>query len=471
MFSKPTEPPSIASQLVFRFTMAAALLLCCGLVFLYLIVVRHAFEEDNVFLADKISALRADLRKIGGAEALREELKVGHSGKSATYLVRVLDSTGLVVAETPGMNEVLPARLFPQARTDQAIGDPKDHRAGGKLFSLIATSETASGRPFLIQVGQDRSPDEQFSLEFGAMLAVVLVFGIFLAAMIATTVAKRGLRPLAEMTRSFKRVRPAHLDERVPPTGWPRELQPLAAAFDDMLGRLENSFTRLSQFSADIAHEIRTPVANIRGEAEVALTRPRTPEEYREVIESNVGECEKLSGIIDNLLFLARAEAADGHIQCESFDARAEIEKIASFYETIAEEQQVVLRCSGEGKVFADPMLFGRALSNLVENALRYTPAGGTISISIFADARYSEIVVKDTGCGIAPEHISRIFDRFYRVEAARSSEGAGLGLALVKSITDLHGGYAKIESELERGTVATLSFPREPKMRPSSAA
>ena len=462
MSSKPSEPPSIASQLVFRFTLAAALLLCCGLVVLYLIVVRHAFEEDNVFLADKIFALRADLRKIGGGEALHEELKLARTGQSVTYWIRVLDSTGRVVAETPGMNDVLPSHIFPPMRSDGAIGNPKDYRTRGRLFSLVATSEAASGRSYLVQVGQDRSADEQFTLEFGALLGIVLLIGIFLAAMIAARVTKRGLRPLAEMTRSLKRVDPTHLDERVPPTGWPRELQPLAAAFDDMLDRLKDSFTRLSQFSADIAHEIRTPVANIRGEAEVALTRPRTSAEYREVIESNVTECERLSSIIDNLLFLARAEAADGHIQRELFDGRAEIEKIASFYETIAEEQQIAIRCSGEGKVFADPMLFGRALSNLVENALRHTPAGGTILISILANATHSEIAVKDTGCGIAPEHIARVFDRFYRVEAARSSEGAGLGLALVKSITDLHGGSATVESEVERGTTVTLIFPHQ---------
>ena len=462
MFSKPTEPPSIASQLVFRFTLAAALLLCCGLVVLYLIVVRHAFEEDNVFLADKISALRADLRKTGGAEALPEELKLAHSDKSATYWIRVLDSTGRVLAETPGMNEVLPSHIFPPMRSDGAIGTPKDFRTRGRLFSLVATSEAASGRSYLIQVGQDRSADEQFTLEFGALLGVVLLVSIFLAAMIAATVTKRGLRPLAEMTRSFKRVGPTHLDERVPPTGWPRELQPLAAAFDDMLDRLENSFTRLSQFSADIAHEIRTPVANIRGEAEVALTRPRTPDEYREVIESNVGECEKLSGIIDNLLFLARAEAADGHIQRELFDGRAEIEKIASFYETIAEEQQIAILCQGAGIVCADPLLFVRAVSNLVENALRFTPGGGRIQISIESHPDAANVSVSDTGCGISSKHIPRVFDRFYRVDSSRSSQGAGLGLALVKSIGELHGGSTTLTSEVDRGTTVTLIFPHQ---------
>ena len=463
MFSKPAEPRSIASQLVFRFTLSGALLLCFGLIVLYLIVVRHAFEEDNVFLADRISALRADLKNISGPKALQEQLRAPNIGKSMTYWIRVFDSDGQPIAETPGMNEMLPGSAFPEARTDTAIATPKDYWVHGKLFSLAATREKTNGHSYLIQVGQDRTVDQEFTREFGALLVIVLIFGIVLSAMIAATVTKRGLRPLAEMTLSLKRVGPTHLHERVPPTGWPRELQPLAAAFDAMLDRLEDSFTRLSQFSADIAHELRTPIANIRGEAEVALTRPRSPNEYREVMESNVGECERLSGIIDNLLFLARADAAEGYIERALLDGPAEIAKIASFYEAIADEQRVTVTYRGEGSVYADPLLFGRAVSNLVENALRHTPPGGTIVISIEEHANDSIVRIKDTGCGIAPEHVARVFDRLYRVDQARSSRGAGLGLALVKSITELHGGSAEIESEVAKGTMVSLSFPCKP--------
>jgi two-component system heavy metal sensor histidine kinase CusS len=279
---------------------------------------------------------------------------------------------------------------------------------------------------------------------------------------IALTVTRKGLRPITEMTDSLKRIGPKRLHERIPPEGWPRELRPLAVAFDEMLDRLEDSFTRLSQFSADLAHELRTPIANIRGEGEVALTRSRTPEEYREVIESSVGECERLSAIVDSLLFLARAEAAEGHIDRTLFNGRDAVEKIAAFYEPIAEEHHTAITCAGEGDIHADPMLFGRAVSNLVENALRFTPAGETIQISISAGAEHSQVSVKDTGCGIAAEHLPRVFDRFYRADSSRSVQGSGLGLALVKSIMDLHGGSVAVESEVDRGTVVILTFPNQ---------
>jgi len=463
MFLKRTEPVPIASQLVFFFTLAAAFLLSCGLGVFYWLVVQHAFEEDNAVLADKISVLSADL-KAGGPKATGEELKSVRTGEHPVYSVRVVDSAGRTVTETLGMNRLLPPSIFPSPRiSTSSTRNPKNYRVGGRLFSLLTTIEEANGQPYTIQVAQDRSTDDRFTKEFGALVAVVLAFGILASTLIAITVTKRGLRPLGEMTRSLGRIGPTHLNERVAPAGWPRELQPLAVAFDAMLKRLDDSFTRLSQFSADLAHELRTPITNILGEAQVALTRDRTPAEYRETIESTIGECERLSGIVDNLLFVARVDAAREPIAPTRFDARAAVEKIASFYQMIANDHHVTIRCSGEGQIYADSALFERAVGNLVDNALHFTPEQGSIQIVLAEHAANFEVAVSDNGCGIAPEHLPRVFDRFYRVKSSRGSDGAGLGLALVKSIVDLHGGSARIQSEVGRGTTVTLIFPNKP--------
>jgi two-component system, OmpR family, heavy metal sensor histidine kinase CusS len=464
MSLKSAEPRSIASQLVFLFTPAAALLLCCGLGVLYWIVVRHALAEDRAVLADKVLAVRADLRSSDGPGLMKQELKA-RKGERSSHWVRLLDASGQLIAETPGMEKLLPAAIFPPAQlTMQPEMSIKNYQADGKLFSLVSIRAAEAGRPYIIQVAQDRSVDEQFEREFGLLVAVVLGCGILASAIIAISVTRRGLRPLNAMTHSLKRVGPNRLHERVPPTEWPRELQPVAVAFDDMLDRLEDSFTRLSQFSADLAHELRTPLANIRGEAEVALTRPRLPNEYEAVIESSVAECERLSAVIDNLLFLARAEAAESKVNRVHFEGRAAIERIAAYNEAIGEERQLEIVCAGEGEVYADPVLFGRAVSNLVDNAVRFTPDGGRIEITLTTTLEYAEIAVEDTGCGIAAENISRVFDRFYRVDASRSSEGTGLGLALVKSIADLHGAAVAVSSELGCGTRVTLRFPSQPK-------
>jgi two-component system, OmpR family, heavy metal sensor histidine kinase CusS len=461
MSSKPVEPRSIASQLVVLFTLAAAFLLTCGLGALYWIVVRHAFEEDNEVLADKVAAVRADLSAPGGVNVVTEQLKNARAGERVAYWVRVLDSTDRTVAETPGMNALLPSTVFPVAEAVITSPSPIDFRTGSRLFSLVTSRHAAASERYVIQVAQDRTADEQFMKQFAALLAAVLALGVAASAIIALNVTKRGLRPLGEMTRALKRVGPKQLHQSVSPVSWPRELQPLAVAFDEMLHRLEDSFARLSQFSADLAHELRTPIGNIRGEAEVALTRSRSAEEYREVIESTIAECQHLGHIVDNLLFLARTEAAESHLQRTSFDGRAAVERIAAFHEPIAEEQRLTIACAGDAKFLADEMLFSRAVNNLVENAVHHTPAGGSIEIAIANRGANSEVSVKDTGTGIAAEHLPRVFDRFYRADSARSSEGVGLGLALVKSIMDLHGGSARIESELGQGTIVTLSFPQ----------
>ncbi len=470
MFLKHTERRSIAWQLILLFTVATSLLLTCGLGVFYAIVVRHAFNEDNAVLTDKVEALRADLHESGPAR-FAEELKGRRAGEHSAYWIRMLDSQGTTYAETPGMDRSLPPEIFPPSRafakasadtqkSGSTVGGLKDYRKGAKLFSLVALNEESGGQPYTLQVAQDRSSDERVERNFALLFILVLSGSTLASAFIAVIVTKRGLRPLREMTQSVARVGPTHLKERVTPAEWPRELKPLAVAFDDMLKRLDDSFTRLSQFSADLAHELRTPIANMIGEAQVALTRDRTATEYRETIESTVGECERLSRIVDNLLFVARVDAAREPIARKRFDARAAVEKIAAFYQTIAEDHHVTISCSGEGQISADPVLFERAVGNLVDNALRFTPENGSIQIALAEHDGDFELAVSDNGCGIAPEHLPRVFDRFYRAESSRGSDGAGLGLALVKSIVDLHGGSASIHSEIGRGTTVTLTFP-----------
>ena len=332
----------------------------------------------------------------------------------------------------------------------------------------MAFNEHSDGQTYTLQMAQDRSSDEQVERNFAVLFVVVLLGGVLASALIAIIVTRRGLRPLRQMAQSLGRIGPDQLKERIGSKGWPRELHPLAMAFDQMLTRLDDSFTRLSQFSADLAHELRTPIANMLGEAQVALTRDRTALEYRETIESAVGECERLSRIVDNLLFVARVDAAREPIARKWFDAAAAVKKITAFYETAADDHHVTISCSGNGQVYADPDLFERAVGNLLDNALRFTAEHGSIRVAVSRRNGDFEIAVSDNGSGIAAEHLPRVFDRFYRAESSRGSDGAGLGLALVKSIVDLHGGSAGIESNPGRGTMVKLIFPYPQKQKSS---
>jgi two-component system heavy metal sensor histidine kinase CusS len=463
MFSKPAEPRSISSQLILLFTLAALLLLSCGLGVFYWLVVRHAFEEDNAVLADKALALAQDLKTLGGPKLIEAEVNARRAGEHGAYWIRLVDREARTLTESSGMSALLPPNVFPPPIRSTSF-TAANYRADSKLFSLVALNQESAGQLYTIQLAQDRSADDQFTKKFGALVGLVLACSVIASVAIAVTVARRGLRPLTQMTGALARITPTHLNERIRPSSWPRELQPLALAFDQMLERLEDSFTRLSQFSGDLAHELRTPLANILGNAQVALSRDRTSPEYREVLETTAAECERLSAVVDNLLFLARADAAREQIARRSFDARAAAEKIAAFYRTVAEDRHLTIECSGDGGIYGDELLFGRALSNVIENALRFTPDGGSIELSITTYDDWTRVGVTDTGSGIEPEHLPRVFDRFYRADPSRSSHGgAGLGLALVKSIVDLHGGSARIESESGRGTTVVLTFPAHP--------
>jgi two-component system heavy metal sensor histidine kinase CusS len=231
-----------------------------------------------------------------------------------------------------------------------------------------------------------------------------------------------------------------------------------------MLDRLEDSFQRLARFSSDIAHELRTPVNNLRGEAEVALQRTRSADEYREVLGSCLEECARLTGLIDNLLFLARAEHPESTIQRIELDVVRELHGLRDYYEAAATEAGIELHVAAAGSVHfrLDITLFQRAAGNLIANALVHTPRGGTVTLGVCLSENSLSVSVADTGAGIAPEHLPFVFDRFYRGDKARTSGGGrvGLGLAIVKSIMTLHQGTVQLESVLGKGTRVTLTFP-----------
>src|SRR5438034_7956206 len=364
MTRQSARPRSIGFQLILLFTLAAALLMACGLGVFYSIVVRHALAEDNAVLTDKMVALSTDLRE-NGPEAFARELRIHPAGEHTPYSIRMLDSEGRIVAETPGMDRSIPTQIFPTAREPaEVLPNRHEYRTATKLFSLVAFNEHSNGQTFTLQMAQDRSSDEKVERNFAVLFVAVLSGGVLASGLIATIVTLRGLQPLRQMAQSLGRIGPDHLNERMGSSGWPRELQPLAIAFDEMLKRLDDSFTRLSQFSAGLAHELRTPIANMLGEAQVALTRDRTAAEYRETIESSVAECDRLSRIVDNLLFVARADAAREPIARQWFDARVALVKIAAFYQTVADDHHVAISCIGEGQIYADTDLFERAVGN-----------------------------------------------------------------------------------------------------------
>src|SRR5260370_2436571 len=357
------------------------------MIILYGVVVQHIDADDNTFLIDKLRAARVDLadKKASNGGLLADEVPI----ETADYFMRVLDrQTGQVLAERPEKGERLPPPVFPSPPPDGQIpvqGVEYKSSAGNwfLMMSALAELDHAAPQSVVLQIAQDRSDDKAFTKYFGELLLAVLAGGVACSAAVALLVAQRALRPLEEMATAMERVQASRLQQSLHRGRWPKELTSLTAAFDEMLARLKESFERLSRFSADLAHELRTPIQNLRGEAEVALTRTRTAAEYREVIELSSEEYQRLASMIDSLLFLARAENAETLLNRVMFEIGPEIDTILDFYDAAAREQEITLRREGEAYLCADPMLFRRAVSNLVSNVPQYTSTRGRIIVLV----------------------------------------------------------------------------------------
>ncbi|MEP7249123.1 MAG: heavy metal sensor histidine kinase [Spartobacteria bacterium] len=451
---------SIVFRLALLFTVAAGGLLLFAMALAYWVVAQHADHDNDRYLTDKLAGIRADMAADAGPESLNRELSIIRAADKV-YAVRVLDGAGNVVAESPRMRRTLPIEVFPKKLSVQGQRPSPliYHTPRGKTFALVTSPADLGSQHLVLQLAQERTRDEKFRTRYATLLAGMVGCAILTWTGVGLLVARRSLRPLKKLAESIERTGATHLDERVPLAGWPEELHPLATAFNKMLARLEDSFTRLSQFSADLAHELRTPIAILRGEAEGALTQTRSPEQYRDVLASSLEEFQRLSGMIDNLLFLARAETI-GPLTRGHFDGREVIDKVREFYEAVAQDQNVEIRCRGEGEIFGEANLFRRALINLVTNALRFTPSGGRITVSLEKGDDSSHVSVADTGCGIPSQHVPKLFNRFFRGDVPRNADGTGLGLPIVKSIMQIHHGTVSVESELGQGTVVTLAFP-----------
>mgnify|MGYP003428997602 FL=1 len=253
------------------------------------------------------------------------------------------------------------------------------------------------------------------------------------------------------------------LNARLPETDMPPELAEMAHHFNAMLGRLDDSFQRLSAFSADIAHELRTPLSNLLTHTQVTLTRPRPIEDYREALHSNLEELQWMAQLVNDMLYLAKADHGLLMPRREPLDLAEEVDVLLEFFAPLAEDAQVRLSRDGNAQMEGDRSMLRRALSNLLDNALRFTPAQGEVRVLIVEQPKVLSLTVENTGGGISEDLLPRLFDRFYRADPARhegSNEHAGLGLAITRSIIRAHGGQIRCESN--RGwTRFVIELPR----------
>jgi two-component system heavy metal sensor histidine kinase CusS len=461
---------TLAFRLTAGYALAGLFLVFLATASLYLVLVSELEKSTDLFLADKVNVLRTMLReRPDDWDALREEVELESAARRyEQFYIRLLDERNTPLLMTPGIADQLDlAQLASQIqrRPDHTIRMRGRNGRSFRVTSASAPVGLAAAQTDTIQIAVDVSQKEMLLARYRFWFWTILLATFAVFPLVGYKIARHGIRPVEEMATTARHISSTNLRERILAEGYPSELASLANTFNQMLDRLEESFERISRFSADIAHDLRTPVNNIRGEAEVALARARTIDEYRDVLESCLEEAVRLSDLVGDLLFLARAESPLTHLRRERVNVAELLDVVREYYEASAAEGSVSLTTAvADEPLIAelDRTLLQRAVGNLVSNALAHTPPGGAVVLRSNVDSSTIRIAVSDTGVGIPAEALPRVFDRFFRVDSSRSqaSGGTGLGLAIVQSIALLHGGNVRISSQPGRGTTVTLHMP-----------
>ena len=315
-------------------------------------------------------------------------------------------------------------------------------------------------------VGIDSAPFAHTLRTYLSALALLSIGAVLLVMLAGTWIARLGLRPLERLSREARALQPKTLSQRLSQADLPVELFDLTTAFNGALGRLETAYQRLEAFNADVAHELRTPLANIIGGTQVALSRPRAGAEFQEALQSNLEEMERLRSIINDMLFLARADQGEAATSLTQASVCDEVEKTIDFFEVVLDEMQASVSIEGDvdAQATLETALFRRAMSNLLQNAIEHSSPGARLTVHIAEGPEAIWVDVSNPGAPIAPSHLQRLFDRFYRVDAARHGNiehhGHGLGLAIVKAVATMHGGGVGARS-VEGVTTIGFSVPR----------
>jgi two-component system heavy metal sensor histidine kinase CusS len=444
-----TRPKSITFRLTLFFSTASTVVLLVVGNLIGPLVEKHFEEQDMAELSGKLELIRHILSRVRAPDELDAvpqslfDALVGHHDLSVAVIGpdrrRLFATPGAVFPDT--LLAIQPLKNAPE-RTRPMVWEQNGQAFRG--IAAAAVTGMASQPPARVVIAINIGHHHKFMAAFRKSLWLAIGAGILLTALLGWIAARRGLAPVREMAKVAQGISASRLGDRLLPESVPTELTDLATAFNEMLARLEDSFRRLSDFSSDLAHELRTPISNLMTQTEVAISRARSADEYREVLYSNLEEHERLARMIADMLFLAKAD--NGLIVPNSgiVDLAMEVRNLFGFYEAFAEEQGVSLNLAGEGIIRGDRLMIRRALSNLLSNAIRHTPSGEAVKVHIEqAKSGVIRLTIENPGEAIEPEHLPRLFDRFYRIDPSRqkSGDGAGLGLAITKSIVEAHKG------------------------------
>lgn len=456
-----------------KLTLYYLALLTAVLVFFGVAIYTYLARSLVTIIDDSLASTAQSIERRMRVEEISEESYPPEQSEQmlvAPQVVQILSEDGTIT------DEPIPDKthqLQVNAAELRAIQDDQVHFATVKLSTgeqirvALQRMRDHDGQIFFIRVGQSLSPLQKARWQLVILLAIAGPVALLLGSYGGLLLANQALNPVDRLTRAAEEIEAGDLSKRVQVPPKMDELGRLAATFNRMIARLQAAFERQRQFTADASHELRTPLAVMRGDIEIALRRERKPEDYRSVLTSNLEEIIRLSRLVEDLLMLARADAGQAILQREPMDLDELCAQMIEYLAPLAEEkEQRLLYRAPETKplnVNADAQRIKQMLLNLLDNALKYTPTAGTITLTLTAKDQEAVLSVADTGRGIPEEDLPHIFDRFFRHSRSTSDktvQGFGLGLSIVRWIVHSHGGKISAESVLGKGTKFTVRLP-----------
>lgn len=441
-------------------TVAAAVVMGLGIVFVRA-ADRHFEEIDRMALQDKLHLIKSIVVSSPTLRESQDRLSESLSHHHGLFAI-VQDRDGVVLFKSEGFQPPDPT-IEPGAQSDSKRLQTwrqaeREYRGLGMTIEPGTGSETT----FDAFVALDTIHHSEFAVNLWRTLAIYTAAATLLIGLLGWLAAHQGLAPLRAMRSRAAAVSGTQIAERMPIEAVPIEMADLARELNRMLDRLQADFQRLSEFSSDLAHELRTPISNLLTQSQVALSKERDPDTYREILASNAEEFQRMARMIADMLFLATTERGAALPSREPFAVAQEVKALFDFYDAVADAKAVSLQLSGDATIIGDRLMVRRALSNLLSNALRHSKANGVVHVDINSTPTSTIVSVQNTGDDVDPKFLSRLFDRFFRADAARThpeSDGAGLGLSITRAIVEAHGGSASVTS-VGGLTRFTLTFP-----------
>ena len=447
---------SLRFRLSIIFSLISASLFAMMGMYAYSALSREISFRDDSALMGRVGRIKSIIHDINSIEFLKNQPEIYENmlGNKENFLW-IIDKAGKLLIEVnpenlpmPSLSMLRPPMLFTSTASEPA-----------RMAWLKVDSSSGA---FFVIAGKLLSEREHMLTAYRRDLGLAWLVGVLLTFFVSWEAVRRGLNPLLKLSRQAASIGPQDLRLRLDESSQPKELQAVTAALNLMLQRLEDGYLKLSQFSEDLAHEMRTPLNTLILQNQVALSKKPTIEDYEKYLDSQQEEFERLSRMIDNMLFLARAEQLDDLIDIETVDLENISKQLLGYFEGMAQERGMRIDSIVQGYIQADGRLVRRALANLLANAIHYGDVNTVISLrSNSIASRWMEVEVFNQGPQIDERHLPRIFDRFYRCDASRSrsNDSGGLGLAIVKSIMKMHDGEVQVSSTSE-GNRFTLRFP-----------